>query len=337
MPDLLIQFGLLAAGIVVLIAGGDMLVRGAAAMAARLGVAPLIIGLTIVAFGTSAPELSLNVVAATSGATDLSFGNIIGSNIANIGLILGISALLRPMAVHSTLVKREIPIMLVASALLAGMMLMGPQVTGERAGVGLARFEGVVLLIGFGAFMAIVLGTTMRRSAGDPVAVAAAEEAEEKSGGEKTRSLRWCLLMFFAGLALLLVGGKLAEMGAVGAALRLGLTETLIGLTIVAVATSLPELATSLIAMKKGETDIAVGNIFGSNIFNLLLIMGVTATVAPVPLPEGGWMALAVMGLLTVALVPMCFTANRTISRIEGAGLLVAYGAYMAFEVWRAL
>ncbi|TVQ32902.1 MAG: sodium:calcium antiporter [Phycisphaeraceae bacterium] len=334
---MLIQFSLLAAGIVVLIAGGDMLVRGAAAMAARLGVAPLIIGLTIVAFGTSAPELSLNVVAATSGATDLSFGNIVGSNIANIGLILGISALLRPMAVHSTLVNREIPIMLVASALLAGMMLLGPQVTGERAGPGLARSEGVALLIGFGAFMAIVLWTTMRRPAIDPTAVAAAEEAEEKAGGEKTRTLTWCLLMFFAGLALLLVGGKLAEMGAVGAALQLGLTETLIGLTVVAVATSLPELATSLIALKKGETDIAVGNIFGSNIFNLLLIMGVTATVAPVPLPAGGWMALAVMGLLTVALVPMCFTANRTISRIEGAGLLAAYAAYMAFEVWRAV
>lgn len=314
MPATLLDPATLLLGVIMLLVGGDLLVRGAVVLAERLGVSPLIVGLTVVAFGTSAPELALNISAALRGNTDLSFGNIVGSNIANIGLILGLSALIKPMAVHATLLRREIPVMIVVSIILAAMALT------PRAGLPqIGRVEGALLLLGFLAFAEM-----MRRGAA-PTGPARPEEP--------TASWVAALLLLLAGLGLLVVGGMLGERGAVGVARLLGLSETVIGLTVVAVATSLPELATSLMAARRGQTDIAVGNIVGSNVFNILLVMGATATIAPTPLPPGGWRPLATMLLLAVLLVPISRTSRGSISRIEGALLLAIYAASLTVEV----
>ncbi len=338
MLETLTQAGTLLAGVVLLLIGGNQLVLGAAALAARMGVAPLVIGLTVVAFGTSAPELALNVAAAGAGHTDLSYGNIVGSNIANIGLILGLSALIRPMAVQSSLVKRELPIMLASAAGLALLTKLPPHIKGAGGGAegsvaGLTGFDGGLLLLGFVLFLVLCLRTAR---SGSGVATALAQEAEEVAECAPHRPAWRLVLALVIGLILLVVGGKLSEVGAVGIAERMGLSETLIGLTIVALATSLPELATSVIAATKGETDIAVGNVVGSNIFNTLLIMGVTPMVAPVPLPEGAAVSLIVMIGLSVLLFPMSVTANRHVSRVEGMTLLALYFSAMAYEVWRA-
>jgi len=313
-PAALLGPATLLLGVIMLLVGGDVLVRGAIALSQRLGVSPMIVGLTVVAFGTSAPELALNISAAVRGNTDLSFGNIVGSNIANIGLILGISALLKPMAVHTALLKREIPVMIVVSILFAAMA-MTPRTGLPRIG----RAEGIVLLIGFLAFAEM-----MRRGA-------TRGETPEKPPPKTPVGL--AILMLGAGLGLLVAGGTLGEHGAVGVARLLGLSETVIGLTVVAVATSLPELATSLMAARRGHTDIAVGNIVGSNIFNILLVMGTTATIAPTPLPPGGWRPLATMLLLAVLLVPISRTSRGSISRLEGAVLLAIYTASLTLEV----
>lgn len=338
MPQALIDALLLALGIVLLVGGGDLLVRGASTIASRLGVQPLIVGLTIVAFGTSAPELALNLIAASNNNTALSFGNVIGSNIANVGLILGVAAFIRPMKVHAGLVARELPIMLAVSVAAIVLVATPPGAPafvtpeGMGPGPGFARLDGVVLLLLFAGFLYM----TIRSARRSPIGAALAKEAEEFAEREKLPSLPLAIGMFVLGLALLLGGGQLAEKGAVGLASALGLSQELIGLTVVAVATSLPELATSLIAARKGETDLAVGNVVGSNIFNLLLIMGATSLYTPVPLPPGGWAALGVMMLTSLLLVPFAFTSDRHVSRIEGLILLVIYFGYMGFEVVRA-
>lgn len=325
MPTWFQDAGLLAVGIALLLIGGDVLVRGAIALASRLGISPLIVGLTVVAFGTSAPELALNAAAALNGNTDLSFGNIIGSNIANIGLILGISALIKPMAVNSALLKREIPVMLLISGLTATLAFTPP-----HAGVdvrGFARPEGIALLVGFLLFIEM-----MRRGATKP----GAAELTADIPDEPTTPLPFAMLFLFLGLAMLALGGALAERGAVGVAKAAGMSDATIGLTVVAIATSLPELATSVMAARRGQVDIAVGNVVGSNIFNILLVLGVTATITPTPLPPGGLRPLAAMLLLAVLLVPMSKTDNGAISRFEGAVLLALYVASIAIELANA-
>jgi len=314
-----------ALGVVMLLTGGEALVRGAIALAARLGVSTLFIGLTVVAFGTSAPELSLNLAAAVDGHTDLSFGNIVGSNIANIGLILGFSALCKPLLVHVSIVRRELPFMIAATTALVALALAPP---GQGAVAAISRVDGALLLVGFSIFV-WVMTRTLRRGADGVIAREAREIATKERGGMIVG-----VALTLVGLALLVAGGRLAESGAVGLATALGVSQSLIGLTIVAIATSLPELATSLIAIRKGHADIAVGNVVGSNIFNILLIMGLTALTRPVALPEGAWRSLAAVTFLSVALLPVTRTHNRMISRFEGAFLLGCYVVWLGFEAW---
>ncbi len=324
----------LAGGVIILLVGGDALVRGASALAARLGIRPLIVGLTVVAFGTSAPELALNLVAAFNGNTDLSLGNIVGSNIANIGLVLGVAAMIRAMKVDRNLVRREIPIMVSATVIVLLVAYLPPDQ--EAAGgtiQAITRMDGVFLLAGFVLYMVVTL-------------VAAAKQAQESraerrhtaaalpKGPGGQGSLAISVLLLILGLIGLGVGGKLAEHGAVGLAELLGWSQQTIGLTVVAVATSLPELATSIIAARKGETDLAVGNIVGSNIFNLLLILGATAVVAPISIPANAIVSLLAMTVLAILVVPMSFTANRSIARTEGVILLVIYVATIGYQLW---
>ena len=319
---------MLVLGLTLLLGGGDLLVRGASALAASFGISPLVVGLTVVAFGTSAPELSVNLMAAFQGSSDISFGNIIGSNIANIGLILGISALIRPLAIHGRIISREIPMMLLASilALIAGMdglLRQAPNV--------FDRSDGLVFLLIFCVFLYTTVGDIVSAKPDEPF-LKEVEGLPVKTSFSKTLAN---LALFGAGLVLLVFGGKLAVSGAVGVAELLNVPRAVIGLTIIAVGTSLPELVTSGVATWKGQTDIAIGNVVGSNIFNLLFIAGLSATVTPIPVPTaGGWQDLVMMVLLSLFLLPLCLTDRNRVVRWEGALLLTLY---LGFNDWRVL
>jgi cation:H+ antiporter len=303
-------------GLGVLLGGGEFLVRGATALAQSLGVSPLVIGLTVVAFGTSAPELAVNVSAALSGNSAITFGNVVGSNIANIGLILGLTALLHAMEVKRTLIRREIPIMLGATAI---TILLGFGILQGNDPPAYGRLIGAIFLAAFVLFLVL----TTRRSEPDP-----------PNGLPATPATPWipATVMTLAGLGGVLLGSHWTVQGASQVALNLGVGQELIGLTIVAVGTSLPELTTSLFAARKGHADLAIGNIIGSNIFNLLFILGVSATIRPVPVPERGQADLLALGLFSFALLPFA-RSQKKLSRTEGILLLGGYVAYMS---WRS-
>jgi len=338
MPDWIIHFIYFALGVALLVAGGDSLVRGAVTLATRLGISPLIVGLTVVAFGTSAPELALNVAAAYSDNTALSFGNIIGSNIANIGLILGICAVVKPMTVNAQLVRREMPIMLAATALLIGLFtFLPPAIPGSmgKSQPGIARPDAIILLVGFVLFMLSMIRAAKQSESRPNNEFIDDATAVSMQGKSRSMALGWVLTI--VGLALLVGGGKLAEVGAAGIASSMGLSDELIGLTVVAVATSLPELAASLMAVRRGHTDLAVGNVVGSNIFNILLVMGATGIVRPVAAPEGALFAMVAMAVLSLLLIPMSYTKARHISRFEGAVLLSLYAGTIVWSVRQAI
>jgi cation:H+ antiporter len=326
----------LIVGIVLLLLGGRLLVDGSVSLARRAGVSTLLIGLTIVAFGTSSPELAFNITAAASGNGALSFGNVVGSNIANIALVLGLASLVRPLIVHGRVVKRELPLLVIVSAgmvLLAWSPPMVASVPGPQRGFG--RTDGLIMLLGF-MLVTWAWFRMARRDKADPLAAEAIEETERV-----VQSLPTAVVLTLLGLLLLVGGGKLTERGAVGVASWLGMSEALIGLTIVAVATSLPEVVTSVIACRKGHADLAVGNVVGSNLFNILLVLGATCLFGEVPVPiepelaglGRGWWDLFVMLALTMLLVPFTRTNNNHIMKIEGLFLLACYFGYLAFSV----
>ncbi|MFI4854050.1 MAG: calcium/sodium antiporter [Phycisphaerales bacterium JB065] len=309
-------------GIAILIASGDALVRGASALAARLGVQPIAIGMTVVAFGTSAPELVVNLSASFNGTSEIGFGNVVGSNIANIGLLLGLTALLAPIAVHSTIIAREIPMMVLATLT---AIALGMDAWFSGADSAFSRGEGIALLLLFGVFMYYTLAEVIRGRADDALTIESEEQIKPGAG------LGRSVLFIAIGLAGLVVGGEMAVRGATGIAKALGMSDVVIGLTIVAVGTSLPEMATSIIAARKGAVDMAVGNIVGSNIFNLLFIYGLTMTIAPAPVPGAGGIDLLVALAFAIALLVMAWTGNRRITRLEGALLLLGYAGYTAY------
>jgi cation:H+ antiporter len=324
----------LVAGIVILLVGGHWLVTGSVTVARRLGVSTLVVGLTIVAMGTSAPELFFNFIAARSGHAELSFGNIIGSNIANIGLVLGIAALYRPLDVHGRVVKQELPLLLLVSVGVLGLVWL--PLGGPEGVPAFSKADGWIMLACFTLFFANWLRMGLREAT-DPLVRELGAEAEAETLGSVTGAV----FLIVLGLACLVSGGELSKEGAVNIAQMLGLSEALIGLTIVAFATSLPELVTAIIACRKGHDDLAVGNVIGSNVFNLLLVLGVTACVVPVVLPQywldlkgQGWQDLIVMLGITCVLMLMAFS-HRKITRPEGAVLLAMYLAYMSWSVYR--
>ena len=306
LPDLLAVAG----GLTLLVFGADAFVRGAAALALRFGLPPLAVGLTVVAFGTSAPELAVSVEAALAGAGGLAIGNVLGSNVANVGLILGLAALVRAAPVEPALLRRDVPAMLAASIVLGALLLDGR----------LGRVDGALLLIGLGLYLRL----TLRRSAdADP---ADAEPAERVVFGWRTG------LLTLGGLGALVVGADALIGGATDIAAELGVPETVVGLTLVAVGTSLPELATSLVAAVRGESGLAVGNVVGSNILNVLGVLGVSALVAPLVASPAGLdatlaAAAAVVG--SAALAGALMWTGRRVERWEGAVLLAAYGGYL--------
>ena len=320
------NFLLLFVGLALLLGGGDLLVRGASALAKNLGIHPLVIGLTVVAFGTSAPELSVNLLAALKGNTEISFGNIIGSNIANIGLIIGISAIIRPLAIEGVIITREIPMMVLASLI---TLVAGIDSLLRNSANAFDRSDGLIFLLIFSVFMFYTIGDVIRKRKEDPLLLQAQEFQEKKS----FKSTFYNLFLFITGLILLVSGGKLSVDSAVKVAELLNVPSEIIGLTIIAIGTSLPELVTSGVATWKGQTDIAIGNVVGSNIFNLLLINGICASLRPIPVPEkGGNYDLLMMLFLSLFLLPLCITDKSKIVRWEGAVLLALY---IGFSLWR--
>jgi cation:H+ antiporter len=323
---------ILVLGLTVLAVGGEFLVRGASAIARRIGVSSLVIGLTIVAFGTSAPELAININAAIEGRGDISFGNIVGSCIANVGLIVGTSALLRPLAVHKAVIQREIPMMLLACA--ASIVLVSDSLFGEGVDE-FGRGDGAMLLLLFLVFLYYTLFDAIKqRKLGREAAALKTAAGEPADAPAKELHPVLAALAVAVGFAGLVWGADLTVESASALAKAFGVPDVVIGLTVVAVGTSLPELVTAIVATVRGQSDIAMGNVVGSNIFNLLLVLGVTSVIAPIPLPAGGVPDLALMTLMAAVLLPLSLNSQRKIGRVGGLLLLATYGAY---NVWRAL
>jgi len=301
----------LGLGLVALYFGAEALVKGGAGLALRLGLTPLVIGLTVIAFGTSSPEMVVSVQAAQAGNGAIAIGNVVGSNICNIALILGLCALISPLRADLQVIRREVPIM-IGVAVLALLVLADGHV---------ARWEGGILLAALLAYTVVTV-----RQARAATAAAGADFADELGQG-KPLGLGLSTVAVAGGLAVLVVGSHLFVAGAVTLATRWGMSQMAIGLTIVAVGTSLPELATSLLAAIKRQGDVAIGNIVGSNIFNVLGILGIAALVRPLEAPDLAPLDLGVMLLVSVALLPVVRSGGR-VSRAEGAALLAVYLGY---------
>ena len=304
---------LIIVGFTMLIFGAHFFVEGSVNIAKKLKIPNIVIGLTLVAFGTSAPEAAVSIQSALGGQSGISYGNILGSNLFNLLMTLGIVALIKPVAVHLSSLKKEIPFLVLITGI---ALFLGYEGAGE---FGYTRYDGYVLLLLFGMYLYSMIEIIQ----------------EDKGSMElpgKEMSSKKSLLLTFGGLGLIIIGANRSIAGAVGVATTLGISETVIGLTIVAAGTSLPELLTSVVAAKKGESDIAIGNIVGSNIFNLLFVLGASAGLGGFSLEE---IAVHDMMLL-LAFTVIAFILMRTgkvINRLEGAILLMCYAGYLFFRL----
>ena len=309
----------LAIGSAALYYGAEWLVGGGSKTAKKLGISPLIIGLTLVAYGTSAPELVVSVDSALAGQGGISIGNVVGSNICNIALILGLCAVITPLTVNRAMLKSDVPVM--ALTAVAFCLIYWWQ-------DGIGRIGGAILFAGFVLYNAkVIIGAKKEAALNRSV-----ETAPEEDGDKAEKPLYLYLLLAALGLVVLVLGSKAFLRGAVEIAKLTGLSETVIGLTIVAVGTSLPELATSVVAAIKGERDIAIGNVVGSNIFNILLIMGVAPLITPLTGANIQPMDLIALLATTFLLIPFMITGFR-LNRVEGVILLAMYGAYTAWLI----
>jgi cation:H+ antiporter len=319
MSEMLPAIGAILAGFIVLIWSADRFVTGAAATARNLGMSPMLIGLTIVSIGTSAPEMLVSGIAAYTGAGGLAIGNALGSNIANIGLVLGATALIAPLPVKTGLMRKELPLLLVISVV-AGLVL----IDGE-----LDRLDGSILLIGL--VITLILFARFQRYA-DPEQIS--HEEEELPNLPQGRALLWLII----GLALLAASSRLLVWGATDIATALGVSDLIIGLTIVAIGTSLPELAASIVSALKGHHDIAIGNIVGSNIFNLLAVMSLPGLIHPISFDSVVlWRDYGAMMLFTLALLAFAYLMERgKINRFEGCLLLTGYSGYLGLLYYMA-
>ncbi len=302
-------------GLAVLYVGAETLVKGAVRLARAFGVSPLVIGLTLVAFGTSTPELSLDLTAAFKRAGELAFGDLVGSNIANVGLILGVAALIRPLRVQMRVLRIEVPIVIGTSL---GVWILA-------ADGHLGRLDGAILVACFVAFLVSTYRLARRESP-------EVREQLERQATDRTTHVR-SLLLVLAGLVGLVIGAQLMVHSAVEMARGLGVSELVIGLTIVAVGTSLPELATSIVAARRGESDIVVGNVLGSNIVNILCVLGLVTQVQPLAVQRQSLaFDLPAMAVFAVAMVPI-MRRGKDINRIEGAALVAAYAGFLIWQV----
>ena len=313
---MLLILGSLLGGLLLLTAGAEGLIRGAASLARRFGLSPLVVGLTVVAFGTSTPEFVVSLQGALDGRGALAIGNVVGSNIGNIGLILGGAALITPLRVQAQIIRIDVPIMLGVTLLLGGFLWDGQ----------ISRVEGAILATGIVVYTGMTIALARR---GDSPAVQ--DEFEE---GVPSQHPMWQDLLFvLGGFGFLVGGGQLLVSAAVTIAQQFGVSETVIGLTIVGIGTSLPELATSILAAARGAGDIAVGNVVGSNIFNILGILGPVALVQPLSVGTLSWVDAGVMVGFALLLLPLTRT-QFILLRWEGAVLLGLYSGYLVYLIF---
>ncbi len=323
----MLQFLLLAVGLIIIIKSADVLIDSSSRIARRYGVSTFIIGITVVAFGTSAPELAVGVLSGIQHANRLTLGNVIGSGLSNLSLNIGLAAMLLPLAVKDSVVKREIPMLLAVEAALCAMLFLDGQ---------LSRVEGVLLLAGFAAFMVYIIkssGSSMQIQLdieGDIDTDADGNGMPQAVTDQPNMGKLW--LYSILSLVGLFAGGQLTVSSSADIARSLGLSETLIGLTVVALATTMPEIITSIMAVRKKEPEIVLGNCIGSNIFNILLILGVSSAISPISVDAGLWIDAAAMVANTV-FVLVVSVAHRQVRRPAGIVLVVAYVGYLVFKV----
>jgi cation:H+ antiporter len=310
-------------GLVIMIWGADLLVRGASRLATAVGISPLVVGLTVVAFGTSAPELAVSVMSAFKGESDIALGNVVGSNLCNVLLILGLSAVIVPLVVAQQLVRFDVPVMIAVSLLVLPMGMDG----------NIGRLDGAILFAGAILYTGFLIRQSRKESSAE-----VKEEYQKEFGEKSPTSLLKNVGLIAIGLVGLVIGSKWLVSSAVAIAQAFHVSELVIGLTIVALGTSMPEVATSIVAALKGERDIAVGNVVGSNIFNIVSVLGLSSLVAP----EGITVSAAalrfdipVMIAVAVACLPIFFT-NYRISRFNGATFLFFYLAYLVYLIFTA-
>lgn len=316
------KYVFLVLGLVLLVKGADLFVTGASSVARRFHIPSLIIGLTIVAFGTSAPELAVSVTSALNGQSDISVGNVVGSNMFNLLVVVGIAAFILPFKVKETIIAKEFPFVLLSC--LALIVLTFDVPLGNGTASLLNRTDGLVLLMFFGIFMYYLLSVALK-------AVKENKDEEVMVSLGLSRSLIYLVI----GLAAIVWGGDMTVDAASAIAMDFGMSEAMVGLTIVAVGTSLPELMTSVVAARKGESDIALGNVIGSNIFNVFFILGLTAFITPVTVSPA--VAFDALLLAAISLIAFLFAlTDRRFSKGEGMVLAALYAAYMIFVIWRS-
>ena len=318
-------FGIVA-GLVLLILGGTALVGGASQLAARYGVSPMIVGLTIVGFGTSAPELVVNIVGGLRGESALAFGNVIGSNISNLALVLGAAALLQQIEIHGAVIRREVPLLLLVTTIMT-VMALDNVLEGGKAQIG--AIDAVVLLLLFGIFIYITVQDLLLARKKDALLVEMDESPLVVT--EPVSRFYWAYIV--AGFALLFVGGEMTVRYGVAMAGQLGIPTAVIGLFVVAIGTSLPELITSVLAAWRKQSDLALGNILGSNVFNSLIVLPAGALTGAVIVPEGGVQDLIVSWLLAAALIPIFLFGRARLGRTSGAMLLLGYVGYAVVRI----
>jgi len=302
-------------GIVGLFAGAEALVRGSSSLAIRMGISPLVVGLTVVAFATSSPELVVSIKAALEGNPGIVIGNVVGSNICNIGLILGVAALISPMRIKTQLIKREIPIMIIVGFILLLVLLNDS----------ISRLEGLLLILGIISY--VIFSYLYARK--DKVIETSHEFIDAIPKG-KAKSVWISILLIVGGLGLLLGGAHIFVNGAVEVAVRVGVSQAVIGLSMVALGTSLPELITSVVASLRNENDIAIGNAVGSNVFNVLSVLGFSSVISPINSSGVGYIDLGIMMLFMIVILPMS-KSGFVLKRFEGAILLAGYFAYLLY------
>jgi len=316
-------------GLVLLLVGGALLVRGASEIAAGYGVSPMVVGLTVVAFGTSTPELVINAIGASSGATELAFGNVVGSNISNLALVLGAAAIMAPIKIQGQLVRREVPLLLLATTIAAVMALDSPL---EQRTALIGRSDSVVLLLFFCIFLYINVLDFVEARRADPLMAELGDYPLLAS--HQADTFRW--LLAIGGCVLLFAGGKLTVDSGVELASSFGVSATLIGLFVVAIGTSLPELVTSIIAATRGESDLALGNVVGSNLFNTLVVLPVSGTIHPIEIPDGGLIDLTMSWVLVALLIPVFYLGKARLGRLVGSMLIIAYVGYAAIRMMQS-
>ncbi len=315
----------LIVGFVLLVKGADFFVEGASSIARRLRIPTIVIGLTIVAFGTSAPELAVSLSAAIKGSNDIAIGNVVGSNMFNLLVVIGVSAMISPLAVKKSMIKKDYPLSIFA-ALLLGVLCLD-SVLFQAKETTLGRMDGVILLVCFAFFMCVTVHEGLR---GRKDAKKEHEEEVENMSFPIGKSI----LLLIVGLAGIVFGGDLSVEGAKEIARAFGLSEALIGLTIVAVGTSLPELVTSIVAARKGESDIALGNVVGSNLFNVFFILGSSAAILPMQV-SGTYVYDIGLLILVSVLIYIPIVKNQKVGRVMGTVMTLSYVAYTAYLIMR--